>query len=214
MTTSMGGSSGDYNTMTSRAILGQMPKRIPKEFAEPFDTMIRNKPMIQGQPAVTNWPGINSKNLEEFLLENPHARSSFPKVMDTKAIQELGFYPHVGQTRWAITEPDVFHWPTGDAGRGVFRLADNPKVITDPAIPHGSYRAQTGGTNLGQSDVGYPLEMLLRDFTARRRAEGFPQHQDAMSIRRQMPSQIVDNELKDTMSRYREAVKKAEQNGQ
>ena len=192
----MSGSSGDYATMTSDAIMGQIPDaKITAKAAKQFDTEMRSK--------VPDWPGIRSEGARDYLVGSGKARSFLPKIMGKADYQKQGF-PDIGQTRWAISEPELIGRPPGEGGYAIGR-PDN-RVINNPAIPHKTYDTQMGGQYRGGFDVPIPRSILFRDWNASRRASGAPWADDEYTFSRQLPSQHVDPQLVETMMRYREQM--------
>jgi hypothetical protein len=209
--TAMGGTSADYSTMMSDALVAQLPGApISSETAEAFDAAMRGNG--KGQGKIPGWPGLNDPALSSFLRANSKARIAFAEMAGKGQYQDNGF-PDIGQTRFAITEPELVHAPTGTTGFSLGRLDPDNPWVTDPTAFHPSY-ASTGlrGTNSGQMDMAYPRELIWSDWYKMARADpkltarNNPNDID-YAFERQLPIQRANDQWLDQIKQYQELMK-------
>ena len=151
----MQGSSGDYSTMMSDAVLGQL-HGTTKKARRAFDAVMRkNNPEWAGMENLDNL-GV----LREQLHKNGGMRTKMAKLMDSAEAIKSGL-PDIGATRKAITDPHQLHVPTEAFGNVVGVL--NGKKLGHQAMPHGTYESQIGGRYLGSMETPIPANLMFPD---------------------------------------------------
>ncbi len=78
-------------------------------------------------------------------------------------------FPNVTITRFAITNPELLHAPTGSTGYSIMGIEPHRSIITDPAIPHGTGGLRTYSTDLPAVYMGgykdpLPMNIAWRDW--------------------------------------------------
>lgn len=200
----------DFATFPAKALARQLESaKILKKDKKAFDNKMKSnigKPDENGKyelPADKNWVGIDSPNLEKYLdTASTKVRKKFVKIMDTAEFQKAGF-PHVGKTRYAITEPALKNIKAGDTGAVIAR----PDLSKAPSpSKHSTYDTQIYGDYVGGLLNQVPRKILFKDFfkeqALKRTKSGKPLN-DAMkdyTFRLTLPEQKVDQELVDIIS--------------
>jgi hypothetical protein len=155
--TPMGPTAVDSSHNMFDALMAQIPnQKISKEAAEDFDEAIKSgshwgKPEEKKKAAelLENWPGIsNPKAASEFARQLPGGhRRAIVQYMDSKPWRDKGF-PMVGETRVAITDPELRGAPKSMMGHRVVKF--NPQNITpETSFEHSTYPVATGGEYVG-----------------------------------------------------------------
>ena len=128
----MGITGSDSSDMMVKALLNQMPQsKIAKKDISLFDEKMRNR--------LPDWPGIKSKDVEDYMMKLPFAkRETLAKEMDKAAFMKAGF-PNVAETRFAITEPRMMSAPHLSTGYSIAELNPSAKVMRDVDVPHPNY---------------------------------------------------------------------------
>lgn len=154
----MGPMSGDSAHHMFDALMAQINKGdIHPKDAEEFDNALRkglHAPTVGDQAkfaaAMENWPGINNpKEASEFARGLPGIhRSGIVKMMDKKSWVDKGF-PKVGETRVAITDPDVLKMPGNMLGHRIVRFDPDKLTADETALKHGTYKAASAGEYVG-----------------------------------------------------------------
>lgn len=195
----------DFTTFMSRALAEQIPiSKISKKDKKSFD-----EEMLKVDK---NWPGVDAPNLPDYLASvKSGIRKAFVRNMDKKPVRDAGF-PSVGKTRVAVTEPDLLDVPAGQAGFAIGQFDLNAPLILNPRVPHETYPVQAKGIYRGGLRRTYPQGLLFRD--AYRGMEGrtfinqkgvevpFNEANKTYTLKTQLPGQIVDQELVDTIMEY------------
>ena len=155
--TAMSNRSGDYSGIMTDAILSQLPEsKIAKKDIKAFDTAMK-----KFDP---KWPGIEDKNIKDHLMNKGPLKTRFAETIARKPFQDAGF-PDIGSTRFAITDPELLHVPTGSSGYAISKLDPSGRVIINPAVPHSTYKAQLGGEGyVGGFEHHLPLEITYSDW--------------------------------------------------
>ena len=153
----MGPTAVDSSHNMFDALMAQIPnQKISKKAAKEFDQAIMSgshwgSPEEKKKAAelLENWPGIsNSKEASEFARQLPGGhRRAIVQYMDTKGWRDKGF-PMVGETRVAITDPELRGAPKSMMGHRVVKF--NPQNITpETSFEHSTYPVATGGEYVG-----------------------------------------------------------------
>jgi len=153
----MGPTAVDSSHNMFDALMAQIPnQKISKKAAKEFDQAIMSgshwgSPEEKKKAAelLENWPGIsNPKEASEFARQLPGGhRRAIVQYMDTKGWRDKGF-PMVGETRVAITDPELRGAPKSMMGHRVVKF--NPENITpETSFEHSTYPVATGGEYVG-----------------------------------------------------------------
>lgn len=202
----------DFATFPAKALARQLQSaKILKKDKKAFDDKMKSnigKPDDDGKyelPADKNWVGIDSPNLEKYLdTASTKVRKKFVKIMDTAVSQKAGF-PHVGKTRYAITEPALRNIKAGDTGAVIAR----PDLSKAPSpSKHSTYDTQIYGDYVGGLLDQVPRKVMFKDFFKElegKRTKSGGLLNDAMKdyiFRLNLPEQKVDQELVDSIMNY------------
>jgi hypothetical protein len=140
------------------ALMAQIPnQKISKKAAKEFDDAIRSGVHVgageEGKKTaqkLAEWPGIlNSKEASDFARNlGGGDRRAIVQFMDKKPWRDKGF-PMVGETRAAITDPELRGLPKGMMGHRIVKF--NPENITPESVAfeHSTYPVPTGGKYVG-----------------------------------------------------------------
>jgi hypothetical protein len=140
------------------ALMAQIPnQKISKKDAKAFDQAIMSGSHVGSGPEaqkmaekMANWPGINNpKEASEFARSlGGGDRRAIVQYMDTAGWRNKGF-PMVGETRAAITDPELRGLPKGMMGHRIVKF--NPENITPESVAfeHSTYPVPTGGEYVG-----------------------------------------------------------------
>ena len=167
----MGPMSADTSHHMFDALMAQIDKdAISKEDAKEFDDMLKAGLHMGGDPKaiayMEKWPGIlNSKEASEFAKNIPgDYRGPIVKKMDTAYWRDRGF-PHVGITRAAITDPDVFGTQGNMMGHRVVEFDPDKLRADEESMQHNTYRAASAGQYIGDVPLA-ERQVILPKFTA------------------------------------------------
>jgi|DEB0MinimDraft_6_1074348.scaffolds.fasta_scaffold24626_2 hypothetical protein len=194
--TANGARNADFATMTTDAILEQLPSSpILRKTVKQFD--------LDMKKLVPNWPGLESNNLRDFLFRPGMGdqRKAFVELIAKRKYQELGL-PDIGSTRFAITNPGLLGEPTGVSGYAIGRGIPDADVLSSPSVPHTTYAHQMQGDYLGGLDVGIPRDVMFPDFYAQRRNLGADPARDDRAFMLRNVSQVADQEWLDGVMQY------------
>ena len=217
----MGPQSGDFSIHTAKAILGMLdPSRISASDAQKFnDFMKAQKISSKGKEVYKpfeDFPGLYSDDLHDYLMKQGQgdARIKFSKGMDTADLLKRGF-PDVGAARFATTEPLLGGLPTYSTGMSIGKLnMDNP-VSKSPVMPVGSYPVSMPGSYEGGFEAPVYKDLVFRDFAnaynLRTPNATAPAKYKAYAGNKAY--QIVDPELKDSLSEAMELAKRGRSDG-
>jgi hypothetical protein len=140
------------------ALMAQIPnQKISKKDAKAFDQAIMSGFHVGSGPEaqkmaekLAQWPGINNpKEASEFARSlGGGDRRAIVQYMDTAGWRNKGF-PMVGETRAAITDPELRGLPKGMMGHRIVKF--NPENITPESVAfeHSTYPVPTGGEYVG-----------------------------------------------------------------
>lgn len=155
--TPMGPTAVDSSHNMFDALMAQIPnQKISKKAAEDFDKAIMKgdhwgtaEQKKKAAELLENWPGIsNPKAASEFARQLPGGhRRAIVQYMDTKPWRDKGF-PMVGETRVAITDPELRGAAKSMMGHRVVKF--NPENLTpETSFEHSTYPVATGGEYVG-----------------------------------------------------------------
>jgi hypothetical protein len=140
------------------ALMAQIPnQKISKKDAKEFDKALKSglhfgsgDEAIKAAEKMASWPGINNaKEASDFARSlSGGDRRAIVQVMDKSSWRDKGF-PMVGETRAAITDPELRGLPKGMMGHRIVKF--NPENITPESVAfeHSTYPVPTGGEYVG-----------------------------------------------------------------
>lgn len=196
----MGHTAGDYSTMMSDALLGQIPNtKLTKKSIKAFNNEIR-----QIKP---DFLGIDHPEVREQLLNDGPLRLALVDRMGLAEYQNMGF-PNVASTRAAILEPDLMDVPLNASGFSIAKMDPTGRVMSAPPNPHTTYNTQLGGEYIGGLDASVPREIMFRDFFDQRRMENAPTSGDNRAFMLSNIAQNADQQWLDGVMQYLEQQKK------
>jgi hypothetical protein len=183
----------DYNTMISRAILGQLDvDSLSKRAVQSFNREVRK--------VEPRFVGVESPQLESQLFggskEAGKVRKAFVDRMGLEEFRQRGF-PDVAATRKAVTEPELLNEQLGSTGYNIARLDPEGRIVDDPLIPHETYPMQLRGEYLGSLEDQVPYRDFFQGFSDKRRAFGNPEGSDWRAFSMSAPIQQLDQEWLD-----------------
>lgn len=212
--TAMGKDSIDFATFPAEALAGQIPySKIPIKDRLEFDKIMKEGGAVRGfekdKPYTgdPDWVGLDSPDLQEYLGKQStpsKVRKAFVRLMDSQKAQRAGF-PHVGKTRYAVTDSELRDALAGETGRSIARMDLENPIVENPLYPHSTYDTQLRGQYVGGLLAPQPKEVVFRDFY--KSLEGAktksgelqtPSMKD-YKFRLDLPMQYVDQELVDTI---------------
>ena len=129
--------------------------------------------------------------------------------MDTATYQKAGF-PSVAQARYANTEDVLKDMPSGETGFAIGELDTSILPTSKVLNPHGTYPTQMEGIFKGGMPTSVPRDVLFRDFfrsLENQKTKSGDLLNPAMkdySFRMNLPTQVVDQELVDTVKKLEE----------
>tara|TARA_R110001606_G_scaffold188011_1_gene335597 strand:+ start:42 stop:1196 length:1155 start_codon:yes stop_codon:yes gene_type:complete len=197
----MGGESANFSTMVTDTIIEMLPSsKITKKSIKELDEEMSN--------IVTDWPGIENKNLKSFL-NRPNGggdRVRFSKMLEKAKYSDAGF-PDVASIRSAVSEFDMFGLGTGDAtGKSIARIY--PDQIISDVSGHTTYPSSIQGEYAGRianskgEFIDVPRELFFPDFYADRRLRGIAQGGDNRSMEMNPSAQNVTEEMTEKLIKY------------
>jgi len=190
---SMGPRSGDFSTMMTDTLLAQVERGgISQKALQAFESDMGGG----------GWPGLSSPALRDMLSTSGPMRKRMVEMMAKAKHQEAGF-PDIASSRVAISDPSMFLMPTGMSGHAISKLDESTKLLDNPTVPHGTYPYQITGTYSGRLDHEQPAEMMWRDFHKARRKAGKERKGDGRALMMSTPGQRVDQQLVDTLMKWR-----------
>ena len=154
----MGAQSGDSAYHMFDALMAQIDKgEISAKDAKEFDDALKRGEHAEDKgdaanfaKAMEKWPGIsNPKEAAEYAKNLPGKhRSGVVKMMDKKTWMDKGF-PKVGETRVAITDPDVMNMPGNMLGHRIVQFDPDKLTADETAFNHNTYKAASAGQYVG-----------------------------------------------------------------
>jgi hypothetical protein len=197
----MGKDAIDFATFPAEALAEQIPfSKITSKAAKDFDSEMKK--------VDKSWPGVMSENIRDYLTSaSSDIRKKFVRTMDKAPAQNAGF-PSVGLTRAAVTDAELKDALPGESGFTIGKMNLDSPVIQDPSVPHSTYPAQLAGHYIGGLLTPVPKEMVFRDFyrpLEGARTESGKLQSPSMkdyTFRLNLPTQLVDQELVDTIMKY------------
>jgi len=153
--TSMGPIAGDFNHMTTQALLRQFdPKTFKKAFE--FNNDVRTLGALDPNTGAMvyhgkDFVGLQHPDLEKQLMDygSGNLRKVFLNRAQMARYQREGM-PDVASTRYGVNDPTMLNTPIGTVGRSIsqFPRADR-QIISSQYPPHGSYPAGLYGDYVG-----------------------------------------------------------------
>jgi hypothetical protein len=172
----MSHTSGDYSHHMADTLLDMLRQsNVKKDVIKDFDTQMRQNTANKWAP-YTDWPGIKSPNIEEYLYnEGPaKSRTKMAELMRQGQFQNAGM-PDVAAARFATNDPSLLHVPDYSSGIAIGKLDPNGRIINNPIIPHKTYKAQIAA----DPNVGYvggfeheiPFDIMHKEWIDKMKAE-------------------------------------------
>jgi len=137
------------------------PKVLPKNDIKRINNQLEN---LKGFPK--NFPGIQSKNLKEWMdNQTMETRSAFVLVLDKSKNQKIGV-PNFAEIRHAISRPDMKYTPSSldplvGYNLGTFDPTASLRSVLETGMPHGTYSHDIPGNYLGSFDVQLPRSVVF-----------------------------------------------------
>ena len=209
----------DFNTFTPELLAemtavtisrGGMKKKDMAKFDELMKTQITKDKDFR---PVEDWPGIDSPDLRDYIVNAPsRVRKKFMRIMEKADAQKASF-PSPGKARVATTDESQIYTPPGMFGGAIAKIDVDADIITDPLIPHPTYNTQMAGTNLGGLERDIPQAQFFPKLYKEREGtlvKGKPESEanKSATIRTQVPGQEITPEVVDTISASIEEMKK------
>jgi hypothetical protein len=154
----MGAQSGDSAYHMFDALMAQIDKgEISAKDAKEFDDALKSGAHAEDKKDTSNfaetmqeWPGIkNPKEAAEYVKKLPGKhRSGAVKLMDKKYWIDRGF-PKVGETRVAITDPDVMNMTGNMLGHRIVQFDPDKLTADETAFNHNTYKDASAGQYVG-----------------------------------------------------------------
>lgn len=209
----MGKNSVDFATFPAETLVEMMPfSKILKKDMNEFVRRMRSDIKIgsDSYEGIKDFPKLDAENLREYLSKaDPEVRKKFVRLMDNATFQNAGF-PSVAQARYATTEEVLKNVRAGESGSGIAQLDLSAMPDSNPLYPHGTYSSQLYGNYIGGLLDTVPRNILWRDFfkgLENQRTKSGKLLNPAMkdySFRLNLPTQIVDQQLVDTIMNLRQ----------
>ena len=215
--TAMGSRSGDYSHHMTDTLLNMFKdSKVTKKNIEEFDRQMRENTKNKWK-GYKDFPGMNSPDLVKYLYETgpAKARTKLAELMGQGQFQKAGF-PDVGAARFGITDPELLHALDLSSGRSISRLDPSGKIITDPKVPHKTYKHQIAahpeGGYVGGFEYDVPFEVMNKEFIDKLLAEDADKYanpsQLAYTYRMNAPTVYATPEWVDRVSKYLEKKRK------
>jgi hypothetical protein len=208
----MGKDSIDFATFPALTLTEMLPfTKILKKDMNAFHKKMKSDITIDGDvyKAAKDFPKLDDEGLRAYLEKaSPETRKKFVRLMDTAPYQNAGF-PSVAQARYAATEDVLKDVGAGESGFAVGQLDTSKLPTSNPLNPHSTYGSQLYGNYLGGLEQGVPRNVLFRDFykpleNQKTKAGNFTNSaMKDQKFRFNLPTQIVDQELVDTIMKLR-----------
>jgi hypothetical protein len=212
----MSSRSGDYSHHMTDTLRQMLPQaKVNKDVIAEFDRQMREN-TANKWAAYSDWPGLKSKNLEEYLYSTGpgKARTKMAELMGQGQFQKAGM-PDVGAARFAITDPELLHAADYSAGRSIARLDPMGRKITNPTVPHKTYAHQLAahpeGGYVGGFEHDIPFEVMNKEWIdeirARDPSKAENPSQLAYTYRMSAPRVDFKPQVVDRLSRFLEMKK-------
>ena len=212
--TAMGKKSIDFASFPALTLTEMLPfAKIKKKDLAEFHKKMKSDINIgsDAYSAVEDFPKLDDEGLRAYLEKaSPEVRKKFVRLMDTAPYQNAGF-PSVAQARFAATEDVLKNVGTSESGGAISTLDMSRMPSSDVEFPHSTYPSQLFGEYQGRLLQTVPREVLFRDFFKSLENQTLPSGRllnPAMkdySFSRKLPSQVVDQELVDTIMKFNES---------
>jgi hypothetical protein len=197
------GTNTDFNVMGANALLQQLGQsKLTKKAEKAFDQAMRQG--TKAFPAVPNWPGIRSPEVEDLLLDKSNGilRTKLFDTMGKENFQSMGF-PDIPATRKAIMDPLLYETPTHESGFRIARMDPTGRLIENPLNPS-DYPTAMAGEVAGQLDKGVDYKDMFSTHFNNRRLLSQPESGDYYSFSRAHPIQYADQEWLDSIMKAQE----------
>jgi hypothetical protein len=197
------GTNTDFNVMGANALLQQLGQsKLTKKAEKAFDQAMKEG--TKAFPAIPNWPGIRSPEVEDLLLDKSNGilRTKLFDTMGKENFQSMGF-PDIPATRKAIMDPLLYETPTNEAGFRIARMDPTGRIVENPLNPS-DYPTAMAGEVAGQLDKGVDYKDMFSTHFNNRRLLSQPESGDYYSFSRAHPIQYADQEWLDSIMKAQE----------
>jgi hypothetical protein len=205
--TAMSNRSADYSHHMTDTLLDLMNSaKVKGDDVKEFDRQMRENTANKWE-AYTDFPGLLSENIQDYLYGSgpAKARTKLAELMGQGQFQKAGF-PDVGATRFAITDPGLLNAADYSSGRSIAKLDPAGKIITDPVIPHKTYKHQLGGEYAGGFLSDIPFEVMNKEWIDGKMAEDAKKYSNpsmlAYTYRLESPTVRMTPQVVDRLSEY------------
>jgi hypothetical protein len=161
---------------------------------------------VMRQRVFPSFPGI--ENPEEMYLHmsiDPDLRKHFGNLMQMPSVTEKFNLPSGQDVAHAVTEPSLRNLEIGVTGKSIGRM--RPEVEELKLSSHPTYTHDIPGEYLGGLDQPVPYELSFPDTVKSVRENPRQAGQEFGSFKMVGPRQIIDPQLIDELSQYREFIK-------
>jgi len=207
----MGKDAVDFASFPALTLTEMLPfSKIKKKDLSEFHKKMKSDINIgsDAYKGIKDFPKLDDEGLRAYLEKAaPETRKKFVRLMDTAPFQNAGF-PSVAQARFATTEDVLKNVGAGETGAAISTLDMSRMPSSDVKFPHSTYDSQLFGDYQGGLLQTAPREVVFRDFFKslenQKTKAGKPLN-PAMkdyTFRLNLPSQVVDQELVDTIMNF------------
>lgn len=191
----------DFSTMNIEAIREMMRKaNVSEQDIRAFDEEMR-APFGAGKkpiPASPDFPGIMSMGDEWIRGAGGWERRKLSKILNKSEWRNKGF-ADMGAIRHALTEPDLMHTPSMEAGHNIVEVDPSRSAISALTDPHSTYSTGLPVKGyFGSMDEGIPVPEGWPDWM-KTRPEGEAATNRDYTFRLQTPPQVVTQQLIDRL---------------
>jgi len=190
----LGHQGSNFSTMVTDVHLGRKKDfPVSKDAVKAFDEEMRSTKVGD------DWPGYDSPDLQEFMDNNPDARTTFLKKQQLARYKKEGF-PDVESSIKAVTAEDMRDMPDMYGGRAIGRM-DLTKEAGPVPGGHKSYDWDIPAAGRGKTyGKDYPARTRFMDWGAQRELMGAKVGDDQRSFQMSYPVQEMTPELAEILA--------------
>jgi len=206
----MSGTGSDFANMTREVALRDFdPSDLLKKDIKDFDKRFKAAKAYDYDKVRSDFPGIASPKLDEWLDKTGTRRAALFDFMDKAEWRKKGF-PNVTEARFVIQDPTLRDLPAGNevfGGQSISLIdeAGTTRPTSGLLMPHGTYDTDLAGDYLGGFEMGIPRSVLFPEFIAARRASGAEPRYDNRAFSFTPLLQPTNQEWLDGVMKYLEA---------